>query len=383
MNTLSPRLASLIAEGVYNVRDVSSEHSSSVRLDLEIRRNFNFSSNSVLQGKSGGWLFQKTTGFVLIGEGKGQYEGDKLIAVRGTASLADAITDGNIGLSTSVSGSSVHNGFNRSFESFRPALQSFVERSSGKGTFHCVGHSLGGALASLVADWISSSYGRATHLYTFGSPRVGQRNFAVGTTNRVSKIYRCTHGADPVTVVPLWPFLHAPYKGLEYRLDGASGINVEAHKMGVSATPGYLNTANHPSWEPLANQAFDFLNQPVRLRFENSHQASFSTYWADRLSAALITLLKDAGYYSAVVAQQALMAGFTFYDLLARSLEKIAQTGVHFAEQLKGLLGHMLSFAGQVFSTIGELTFKFIRWVFEVTIRRLYRTARSALSSLR
>ncbi len=379
MASLSPRLASLIANEAYRVGSVEFKQA---YVDKEVQRSFYFGDNSVLTGKSGGWLFQSTTGFVLLGEGKGQFDGHKLIAVRGTASLADAITDGNVGVSASTSGSAVHNGFNRTFESFRPALQRYVERAPASTTFHCVGHSLGGALAGLVADWIANSYGRSTRLYTFGAPRVGQVNFATGTSNRLEKIFRCTHGADPVPTVPLWPFIHAPVKGLEYRLDGATGISVQAHMMGYDATPGYLNTANHSSWDPLAGMAYDFLNQPVRLKYENSQQASFSTYWADRLSAAIITLLKDSGYYAAVVGQMGMMTGLTFYDLLARTLNEIANIGAQFADQLRGLLGHMLAFAGKVVGALAELTVRVIRWVFEVTIERLYSSARQAMKRI-
>lgn len=378
MAVLSPRLASLIANDAYLVKAGTFR---SADVHIEVQRHIHFDGSTPLQGRSGGWLFQRTTGFVLLGEGKGQFSGDKLIAVRGTNSLADAVTDGNVGLSASTSGSIVHNGFNRTFESFREGLQSFVERAPASTTFHCVGHSLGGALAGLVADWISHSYGRSTQLYTFGAPRVGKANFANGTSHRVGKFFRCTHGSDPVPMVPLWPFIHAPVKGLEYRLDGANSISVSAHLMGPAATPGYLNSANHSSWEPLADKAYDFLNQPVRLRVEDSHHASFSTYWADRLSAAIITLLKDAGYYAAVMAQAGLMASFTFYDLLARTMEKIAQVGGALVEQLKGLLGHMLAFAGQAVSLLRDLTFSFIRWVFEVTLKRLYTVAREALKA--
>lgn len=378
MTVLSPRLASLIANDVYYVKE--GAHGLG-RISREVREHFRFSEADFLEGKSGGWLFQQKTGFVLLGEGKGQFDGHKLIAVRGTASLADAITDGNVGVSTSTSGSAVHNGFNRTFESFRPALQRYVERAPARTIFHCVGHSLGGALAGLVADWISHSYGRPTQLYTFGAPRVGKVNFANGTSHRVGKFFRCTHGSDPVPMVPVWPFIHAPVKGIEYRLDGAQSISLAAHSMGEGGNPGYRNTANHSSWEPLADKAYDFLNQPVRLRYENSQQASFSTYWADRLSAAIITLLKDAGYYAAVMAQAGLMASFTFYDLLARTMEKIAQVGGALVEQLKGLLGHMLAFAGKAVSLLRDLTFNFIRWVFEVTLKRLYTVAREALKA--
>ena len=99
------------------------------------------------------------------------------------------------------------------------------------GCVHIVGHSLGGALATLSADWIKAEYSLPVKLYTFGSPRVGLDNFSRAATSRIDKIYRCTHGADPVTKVPLWPFSHAPYNGQEIRLDNGQGLKGAAHKL--------------------------------------------------------------------------------------------------------------------------------------------------------
>lgn len=96
----------------------------------------------------------------------------------------------------------VHAGFNKTFYSMKPALQEFVAaniRDKITGCVHIVGHSLGGALATLSADWIKAEYSLPVKLYTFGSPRVGLDNFSRAATSRIDKIYRCTHGADPVT----------------------------------------------------------------------------------------------------------------------------------------------------------------------------------------
>ncbi|MGP8306304.1 hypothetical protein [Vibrio sp. YIC-376] len=103
-----------------------------------------------------------------------------------------------------------------------------------------------------------------------------------------------------------------------------------------------------------------------------------------KLSAALTTLLKDAGpqHYRAIEIQARLSSGMTFYDHLARSIEKVAAASGKLAEQTKGLLGHMLVFAGRSVDKITDLSAKFIRWVFEVTIGKLFKTAQRALSSL-
>ena len=382
MKTLSPRLASVIADSVYGVIDATPEKPSLFEVHTYVKDYFDFPGNHIVQGTSGGWILRITSGFVLVGVGKGEFAGSRLIAIRGSASLADAATDAHIGVTTSTSGNAVHSGFQQTFESFRQTLQPYVERAPAGTVFHCVGHSLGGALASLAADWIKHSFGRTTCLYTFGAPRVGLENFATATTHRLDGIYRCTHGADPAPVVPLWPFTQAPVGGLEYRLDTGTGISFSAHLMSEDAVPGYLNTANYSSWDVLAHRARVHFYATTRLRYQDRHQASFTTEWAERLGEALVTLLKDAGCYGAVMGQQALMTGFTFYDLLARTLEQIAQASVTLGEQVRGLLGHMLVFAGRVLEAVVDLTFSFIRWVFEVTIDRLYGEARQAMAAV-
>lgn len=61
------------------------------------------------------------------------------------------------------------------------------------------GHSLGGAMATLSLRFFDNS---DTQLYTFGSPRVGDKNFAKNTNDRFKKIYRFENSFDIVTALP-------------------------------------------------------------------------------------------------------------------------------------------------------------------------------------
>ncbi|KKO45327.1 lipase [Arsukibacterium ikkense] len=389
MSALTPRVAAELADIVYQIERPSA--SGIYRLNManyEVRNCFNFDlSEGPVRGVSGGSLFSlfnKTTGFALVGKGINQFANDYVVTIRGTHINRDWLTNGNIGLTGGDNNTMVHAGFNKAFNSMKKALEKILApllSGNASATVHCVGHSLGGALASLTADWLKNNYKCNVNLYTFGAPRVGMHAFSKKHTGTLNAIYRCTHGADPVPMIPLWPFVHAPYAGTEYRLDSGSGISVEAHGMAENKAPGYLNTANSRSWQAL-NQRSSLNLEQVRLKYENRNQASFSTYWADKISGALITLLKDAGYYTAVMAQAAIGTGLTFYDLLARSLESIAKASTHFAEQARGLLGHMLVFARQAVTTVTELSFRFIRWVFDKTLVALYRSARDAISSV-
>jgi hypothetical protein len=144
------------------------------------------------------------------------------------------------------------------------------------------------------------------------------------------------------------------------------------------AVPGYLETAKGEDWQELQKAASNFL-LPVRLDYNKRNQANYSNYWTDRLSAALVTLLKDTGYYSLIAAQGAISAGATLYDFIAQTLVKIAEAGKTAASQVKGLLGHMLVFAGAASSVVIDLTYKTIREIFNKMLKRLYRGVNEAI----
>ncbi|MGI2193191.1 lipase family protein [Shewanella baltica] len=379
MTVLSPKMASELSFSVYGL----ISNTTSLFGTPYINRHFEFQRTGV--GKTGGYILDRQSGFAAMGVGKERYQGDAVIAIRGTefSSAADWGTNAQIGLRMADNKQPVHAGFQRSFSSLRPQFQVFLDqwrRTNPSGAVHCVGHSLGGAIATLTADWVASTYTDNVNLYTFGAPRVGQSGFSMKNTAKVNNIFRCTHGADLVPKVPLWPFIHSPYKGFEYRLDSSQGLSIAAHGMDprAGAVPGYLESAKTEDWGTLQTRANEFL-QPVKLKYPNRNQASFSDYWSERLSAALITILRETGHYAAVAAQATISGGATFYDLVAQTLESIALAGASAAEDVRGLLGHMLAFAGSVVTTVTDLTYKTIRAIFDKMLKRLYAGVRAAL----
>lgn len=227
MSPLTPKLASQLALEVYNIQNLPKN--AQLNLPSNIKKDFTFDPQNVIKGTSGGFFWRPKTGFVLIGKGKSQqYNNDHVIAIRGTETLADALTDATAHSTTSDTGSSVHTGFQRTFDSIKPEIKQYLQQNATKanGIIHCVGHSLGGALATLTANWISAhpAFKGKVYLYTFGSPRPGLQDFAISASSRIDKIYRCIHGADPVTKVPVWPYFHAPYNGKEYLLNSAQNV---------------------------------------------------------------------------------------------------------------------------------------------------------------
>ena len=158
-------------------------------------------------------------------------------------------------------------------------------------------------------------------------------------------------------------------------MNDSARLSGGAHLM-ENESPGYINTAGgYQDFGGMAGSFKPLGAEPVVLHYDNRHQATFSQRWQRRISNALITLLKSAGRYAIVVAS----VGLTFYDVLARNLEEIINTSRTAAEQLRGILGHMLVLAGRGWEKVTEMSAKFIRWVFDIMIKTLYKTAKSAI----
>ena len=67
-------------------------------------------------------------------------------------------------------------------------------------TIVITGHSLGAALATLTAYDMASVYGTKVSMINFGSPRVGNGNFANVFNHRLAnRAIRVTHALDPIT----------------------------------------------------------------------------------------------------------------------------------------------------------------------------------------
>jgi hypothetical protein len=382
MAAISPRVASDLALASYEIKGPLKK-GDKLELNAETKKHFNFDlSKNVHKGTSGGFFWRLETGFALIGQGQGTiHNQDHVVAFRGTNSLADALTDLTCHTTNSHNGQAVHTGFQRTFASLKLSLYDYFNQTEVKkqqGIVHCVGHSLGGGLATLAADWIKTEFNKTVYLYTFGCPRVGKKDFAVHHSARVDKMFRCVHGADPVPKVPLWPFYHAPLNGNEYVLSRAQGIDISAHSM--PSGPGYINTANHSSWDGLYRQAATSISQRVVLNYNNRLQTTYSTHWADKIAAAIMTIMIDGGATGVIAGLQVIGTSIgTVYDVMARTLADIVKIKTEQTEPLRGLLACMLAFAGKGVSIPIELTVSFIRWVFSVTIGRLQKAARQAM----
>ncbi|KAL1548315.1 hypothetical protein AAHA92_16561 [Salvia divinorum] len=112
----------------------------------------------------------------------------------------------------------VHSGFLSAYDSVRTRLITLIKQATGHRdddstellpTWHIyvTGHSLGGALATLLALELASSqlaqYGAiAVTMYNFGSPRVGNRRFAEIYNQKVKDSWRVINHRDIIPTVP-------------------------------------------------------------------------------------------------------------------------------------------------------------------------------------
>ena len=377
MKTLTPAFAADFAALAYETLERAPLESTEYYGRLE--HTFSMEAGSI-KGVSGSILervFSHSTNFGCIAKGKkGLFGGDYVLALRGTAKMRDVITDLNCGLSTCSNNQPVHAGFNHTFNSFRKQLEQFFnKRANQKLNIHVVGHSLGGALANLAANWLKNHFGANVKLYTFGAPRVGYHSFALQTEAATNNhVYRCVHAADPVPLVPVWPFMHTEK---EYILNGAATITPKAHSM-TDQTPGYLNTASSfKSYAAISRGMEKRIQEEVRLDYEKRLECTRTSRWARKIGAALITHLRDTGKLYAI--QNHYTNTLTVYDQIAKALTDSIDLSKSYTSDVKGILGYMLAFCGYPFKAI-SFTYASIRHILKLMLTNVFSLAGLAIA---
>jgi triacylglycerol lipase len=128
-----------------------------------------------------------------------------IIAFRGTEMECheDWQTDFQTKLVSSPDGR-IHRGFKQALDYvWEDILKKIDEFQDNKQNIWVAGHSLGGALATLAVDRLTEDEVDVSGLYTFGSPRVGDKDFAEHFDWKIkSRTFRFINDEDIVTRVP-------------------------------------------------------------------------------------------------------------------------------------------------------------------------------------
>ena len=237
------------------------------------------------------------------------------------------------------------------------------------------------ALATLIADHISSNKMAGVQLYTYGSPRVGISGFTRNLTRNVGaeNIYRVYHTADPVTMMPIFPYFHVPQLGLDCPLQwSGSRISFPAHYM-----ESYIRSVADNSWSGL-KQSMAQADWDVRAKrwLESASsggvlELSARTLWM--IMKALQWIIKESAIR---VLGTTLAAGVTVLDQLAWLITQGALASMKIANYLKILVERIFRFLGRTTQMIGEITVTFIRWVLDLLFCTLQIATRKALAMI-
>ncbi|MFT3784267.1 MAG: lipase family protein [Nibricoccus sp.] len=372
----------MISAYVYGLEHNTIENLRSIGGTLGCEGMFKVCDDARFIGKTGGHQYNRLSGFGYIAEGEGVHKGEVLIAIRGTSptQARDWLTDARAGFCRGESGHPVHIGFQSTWESFAGDVCEFL-RGKNPTHIHCVGHSLGGALATLCADYCASSRAGLVTLYTIGAPRSGMEAFANGLTERIGagRIFRISHAADPVTLVPIYPFCHVPYQKKNYVVGGTGLIlNPWAHPM-----PSYQKAIGRASWSVLQDRSSPILvAAEVKCWLETVKAGGGVTaFSADSLAMIGKVLgwilqqeyqnwgIECANYYTAL-------------DHLAHMIERGTKFTRDTEEQLKTVMNAILRFLGRSAVTIAELTLAFVQYVADLFYGAIRTIATQALRGM-
>lgn len=382
---LTPKDAAALALGVYSVSD-GDERDLQIFMGAEFFKRSS-SGKQLLSTELGGRIVRSAKDvFGICAKGRGLYEGDLILAFRGTTTAnnhADYFTDARVGLEPSRTGWPVHIGFNHAFTAMLPELRKCLSEWKPTGVIHCVGHSLGGAVATLAADWAASATSRSVKLYTFGQPRVGLTMFSRSLTRKLGakNIHRVFHTTDPVPMVPVFPYVHSPLPGWGLRILSEEPIlSGEAHRMSA-----YEKSVKDRGW-------CDLVQAPPIHSHEAAIKAWLKSYsyvnpgspkafvW---LEHALIWLISKKLSGLAYGVQWTMMGIHTFLDKVAWLLLKGISVGEECAEYVTLFLRKVSQILGMTIPAATSLTHSFLRFLLETLTKRASELALKAIRGLR
>ena len=151
-----------------------------------------------------------------------------VLAFRGTevTKKTDIVTDAKA-LKVSVIEGRVHRGFLDGYNSVRDDILEALKKVQGL-PIYITGHSLGAALATVATNYLEDEVIEGLPLrdqiaacYTFGSPRVGNKEF---DREFKAAIYRVVNTTDIVTVVPLLAMGYIHIGDVRFLLPGMGDI---------------------------------------------------------------------------------------------------------------------------------------------------------------
>lgn len=381
---LSPVQAAEIADSAYALR-LSTEMLDAAIAVPTVRDAFDVVHGTRLVGATGlgNSVIKQRTGFGYVARGRNSRQGECLISVRGTfkTSACDWLSNLRMAGVAGPSGYTVHAGFWAAAQTLLPQIRQAIKTLGDLSTIHVVGHSLGGAIATLVADSLGDT-GCKLQLYTFGAPRAGVGLHAEYLTRRIGaeNIHRVYHDTDPVPMVPVFPYSHMPWRENAYRLKGPGKvICLDAHMM-----PQYRRSVGGASWRSLPvlqsglgsfEQAEAWLKDAADAGGTSIMLSATALRW---ILSALDWILKQIGHGAGL----AVLGGATIIDTLAQLLYTGALQSVRLAMMIRNLIGAIMSFLGRSVAAATNITVAFVEYVLSLLFHFISNIAKRAADAV-
>ncbi|WP_193165766.1 lipase family protein [Microbulbifer hainanensis] len=372
---LTPEYSARLADDIYLIknpgtRELFLETYQNDFLVNEVKEINNDKRSAKIVGKTGALVFLKSEHTMGVAAyGINNFKGHAIVVLKGTASGYDALTDLNAGLKSFYTGGAVHQGFYYTFSSFLPQLTKFADNLPTEvHSIHCIGHSLGGALATLAADWLASRTGKTAKLYTFGSPRVGLDFFATACRKRLREenIFRTYHQHDPVPMVPTWPFIHVPDGGIgDFQIPSPNSMNpIQHHKMGNYVSSVAPNGTSL-DWDTIRKyRPKSEMRKSIEAWLKSDSILSLSLNTARMASEALVWVLKKVGQLSGIALVITGGTAFTLLDRLAIFMHEAYQFSKEVSFWILRLIKRLAQLIGIKIKNDFNMTVAFIRAIF-------------------
>ncbi|MCY4489811.1 MAG: lipase family protein [Deltaproteobacteria bacterium] len=205
-----------------------------------------------------------TQGFLAVGKQR------MLAAFRGTESLPDWLTNlQTVRNPGPWENTKVHEGFQDAFHAAALRIGEIIGRTRSQHEVWLTGHSLGGALAVLLAATLLENGLAVTGLYTFGAPRVGDLDFATRLDKELEDgaHWRVVNEGDVVPhLPPEWGFSHAGHRKLLLRSGKVS--------------------ASQSSWQRFKKDIWGWIGTAIgKLSIADPHRLDSKTGYLQRLAA--------------------------------------------------------------------------------------------------
>lgn len=317
------------------------------------------------------------------------YDGDGkrhvILATRGTrpelpGAYPDILTDLRGSMTSFGDFGPVHKGFKKTYDSILPHIARDSGLITNADVVHCVGHSLGGAVATLIAGYCTSS-NKNVKLYTFGCPRVGCLNTYAAFERKIGKenIYRVSHDLDPFSLIAPFPYIHVnpmPRDWGNMTLPSPTShlFSTDNHDMAR-----YITSVDGYTWPSLRGKA-------NKVDHDNALVARWLLHkdtdpgWVRYASAKTLAILFKLFSHVLKTISTALILGLSAVDLLAEVLMK----GLNKMNELQGQIFTLLKYAAQWAGirvvNSADITAAVIRAILSQMLTTLRNLAASAVS---